>query len=377
MFTSDDRWNTANRVNRTDKTALNRPITRQDGDQPQKNFKKILEDEPQEEIDGDVKSNSKVAFSPASLFSLNQSAKASSKDESLLGSYTFPQEEQALIALANVAKNAGSIPPNGGHEITTVMVNLPFNQESEPSAAQGTNVSLFDLSAIGKEKMIAESMQIPTPKSAKQVHIVGNAAASTMVEPLSAAFNTNPIANKIIPQKFNDEADMDVNLNAGMQSSIASMQPQTALNVKNIESMAPEANEPRTRIEELKVIVDQIVKSINTQTTTGKTETIVNFKNSPLLDGATLRLTTHDTAPGQYNVTFANLRPDVASLIQQKQMDGSLENTLAQKGYTVHIFVVTIQKDETIIAPEPTRYGSQDQESKEGQKRQKDNEDEA
>lgn len=366
MFNSDDRTGAGmgSRVSRSDKIANYQPVTRQDGEQPKKNFKRILEDKPEtpEEIVGDAKGDIAIPFTTSPLFNLIDTG----NPENALGVHDFPQEKEALASLGNLSKQAGNI----------LIPNQLSKAISKVSDETGPQInSIFGLSSSSKSKALSKKADTLPLASVKETEIalpMNNIQQKDMLTSLEDS--SGKTASMM---KLKDEEKMDVNLNAGLQSTIAALSQSANQNpIVGAQGIGTQETAPQTRIAELKSIIDAIVKSITTITQSGKTETVVALKNSPLFDGATIRLTTHDTAPGQYNVTFGNLKPDALNLIQQRQMDGSLETTLAQQGYTVHIVVATSQQDDVILAQQSQQSDEQNRNAKGEQQKQKQNKDE-
>jgi hypothetical protein len=89
----------------------------------------------------------------------------------------------------------------------------------------------------------------------------------------------------------------------------------------------------------LQEIIDKIVDKVYTLTLEGKgqTDTVITLKNPPILEGATIAITSFDTAKGELNLSFNGLSPEARNLLDTQQAKESLKSALQEKGYAVHI----------------------------------------
>ena len=97
-------------------------------------------------------------------------------------------------------------------------------------------------------------------------------------------------------------------------------------------------------------LIDHMVDQITTLTNEGKTDTSIILKNPPMFDGANLKLTSFDSARGEFNISFENLKPEALRLLQGN-MD-SLKLAMNDKGFTVHIMTATTIAETPIYTTE-------------------------
>lgn len=132
--------------------------------------------------------------------------------------------------------------------------------------------------------------------------------------------------------------------------------------------MPPEG--PRLSSQDMKELVSQLVDKIQVMQKGGETHTIVTLRHPPMLEGATVTLTTTENAKGEFNISFANLSPEAKTFLDQRLQDGSLEKSLKDSNVTVHM-ITTTTHEETLI---PTAQPQQPQEERQQQGRERDRE---
>ena len=146
---------------------------------------------------------------------------------------------------------------------------------------------------------------------------------------------------------------------------------------KSIE--APEIGEkqtlPTTNINDL---VTQMVEKVQEMKGDGKTETTVTLKYPPLFSGANLTVTAYDSAKGEFNVSFDNLRNEAKAVLDAIPNREALQQALIDKGYTVHIITTStlIENRPIITAQTEQTPDRRDQQGKQ-QRQQKGSEDQA
>lgn len=126
------------------------------------------------------------------------------------------------------------------------------------------------------------------------------------------------------------------------------------------------------RASTIREIAAQIVERIQVMKRDDLTTTLVTLRHPPILEGATISLTTSDHAKREFNISFANLSPEAKLFIDRKLNEDSLTATLERKGIIVHMLTTTTQP-ETLIKTEtgqPTRDQEQQREQREGKKDQ-------
>lgn len=102
-------------------------------------------------------------------------------------------------------------------------------------------------------------------------------------------------------------------------------------------------------------LIDQMVEKITTFSNEGKTDTTITIKNPAMFDGATLKITSFDSARGEFNVAFQNLKPEAQKLLQEN-MDG-FKIAMQNKGFTVHIATASTVADTPIYTADAQAGG--------------------
>lgn len=114
-------------------------------------------------------------------------------------------------------------------------------------------------------------------------------------------------------------------------------------------------------------IASQIVDQIQVMRKDDLTSTIITLKNPPVLDGATITLTTSDNAKREFSISFANLSTEGKMLL-----DGhvnSLKETLDQKGIIVNSLTTSTQPEKIITADAGQAAQDQREQKQEQQQR--------
>lgn len=122
----------------------------------------------------------------------------------------------------------------------------------------------------------------------------------------------------------------------------------------------------------LQEIVDQILDNIYTLKVNGQTETVMTLRQPPIMEGSTLTLTSFDTARGQFNVTFSDLSAAAKDLIDNQMAQRTLQRALEEKGYTIHIVIVSTGSENllTTLESQNSRESQQQREGEEGEAQQ-------
>lgn len=109
----------------------------------------------------------------------------------------------------------------------------------------------------------------------------------------------------------------------------------------------------------IKEVVDQIVDRIYTLKTGGQTDTTIVLKHGGLFDGVTVKISSYQSARGEFNITFSNLTQQAKGILDVNE--DALRQSFATKGLTVHIFA-------TSPVPEPIIRTDSGEMSREGRR---------
>jgi len=135
------------------------------------------------------------------------------------------------------------------------------------------------------------------------------------------------------------------------------------------------------QVKQIEEIIDQIVNKVYILKQEGKTDTVMTLRYPPMFAGAQLRVTSYDTARGEFNLSFSQLSNEAKAVLDMQQARNDLQRHLEQRGYTAHIVVVTTEKDDPVIAAEESPYArgeeKEQQEKEENPREQKDDKEES
>lgn len=135
---------------------------------------------------------------------------------------------------------------------------------------------------------------------------------------------------------------------------------------------APETQET-ARPATIQELATQIIDHIQIMRKDNQTQTTLTLRHPPILEGATITLTTSDHAKREFNIAFANLSPDAKLLLDRKFTEDSLTETLERKGIIVHMLTTSTQAETllTVDAGQASRdRQDQQQQQQQQQKRQ-------
>lgn len=87
----------------------------------------------------------------------------------------------------------------------------------------------------------------------------------------------------------------------------------------------------------------KLVKKITAMKQGGKTEITLTLKNMSLFNGGILKVVEHDSARGQFNLTFTNLNPKAHALVLGTDATRILKESMEAKGLTFHIITASTE----------------------------------
>lgn len=103
---------------------------------------------------------------------------------------------------------------------------------------------------------------------------------------------------------------------------------------------------------DLHKLVTQMIENLQTMEYSGKTDTTLTLRHPPIFEGSTLTLSAFDSAKGEFNVTFSNLNHQAKYLLDMQGTQDSLRQSLMERGYMMHIFIATTEKETPVITGE-------------------------
>ena len=119
----------------------------------------------------------------------------------------------------------------------------------------------------------------------------------------------------------------------------------------------------------IKDLAAQIVDRIQVMRKEDQTSTIITLRHPPLLEGATITLTTSDHAKREFNIAFANLSPEAKLFLDRMLKEDPLTETLERKGIIVHMLTTSTQAENLLSAE--SGQASRDRQEQQQQQQQK------
>lgn len=222
------------------------------------------------------------------------------------------------------------------------------------AAASGLKKTKPDRSALsdGEEMNVADLLKEPKPVLKKKEEGDEEGAWEGEIEKSSAQKkSTEP---SVRSQFGENRPDL-----AGFPPILRAEEVQQSLSVK-----VPVDPKPV-----LRDLAAELIKEIQTLRTGDKTDTIVTLRFPPLFEGATVKLTTMDSAKREFDILFANLSDQAKLLLDNKLANDSLMLALERKGFQVHTIATTTQNDVPLQVEGDSATGRQAGEGKGGEER--------
>lgn len=252
--------------------------------------------------------------------------------------------------------------------------------------------SLFDLTATKKsppfEGKLAKSEQVVVPTSdigakkiasnipTKEQHSLDDsleeAEVAVMSDKIDKADKTIPLPStdkdKFTTRFSTEQADLSY---INPLAATANQQPSINLSISTEKAIIPVSN--------IQEIINQMIAKATEMKHSGTTETVLTLKYPPLFEGATIVVTSFDSAKNEFNISIENLTQVAKNLMDMKVNKDSLLLALEQKGYAVHILATTTVQENRVVdsLPQEDRSGRQRGQEREGSRQQQGREEEA
>lgn len=130
---------------------------------------------------------------------------------------------------------------------------------------------------------------------------------------------------------------------------------------------------------DIQAIVDQLVKKLYTVThASGQVDTTIVLKHPPLLEGATVVVSSFQNAKGEFNISFENLTQQAKYFLDMAANRQSLMDNLQKQGYAVHILTTTTVTENAILVSDTpqSQQNPRDPDDQQQQQRQRQKQDE-
>ncbi len=156
----------------------------------------------------------------------------------------------------------------------------------------------------------------------------------------------------------------DDNPDAARLSALSQGQQQQPLvnplgDVKQAEAPRPAA--------QLKELVDQIVKEMYVVKTGEVTDTVITIRHPPMFEGAQIKVTSFESARGEFNIAFENLSQQAKDILDSRVNRESLLLALNKEGYNVHIITTTTQAATPLYTAQAEQRDQEQQQQGQGQ----------
>ncbi|MGZ3732689.1 MAG: hypothetical protein ACXU9U_02985 [Parachlamydiaceae bacterium] len=363
-----------------------------------RNFKKVLEDKPDEKDDGVRSAQTSKKSKPVQEEDEGSHSTVTADEEAETGEKVFSlfSQRKSKVSLSKQFSQDSQAEEGESEATARTAKPVAFNVDGEPAPIRLEKqvqperkelpIRVVAETKAAEDVATAAPVQVPVKKDLKSIYeqqtVRGNEGASKEKPSLFALSAKKPVSNMDInPDEKGDEASAvvvdELESKKGAvfvreQVDISTVNPQsnpvTSVSATaDVGAKAPMA--PSATVAEL---INQLLKELTTMSVGDKTETTIVLKHPPLLDGAQVVMTGFDSARGELNIKFANLTQQAQALIEQQQQ--SLLTALETKGYHVHIFVATTVNEPQIMttAGQPTdKERQQRQEQGQGQGRPK------
>lgn len=212
-----------------------------------------------------------------------------------------------------------------------------------------------------KAFVLGENTEKPQPAAAmNKPEAKSETSQSTLVSPFTLAAQESK-KDKFNPQFAREQPDLTY-INPMGTSSQATVAPVNF----NMEAT------PVSQAKNIQELINQMVKEAQNLEVNGKSETTVVLKNPPIFEGANIVITSFDSAKGQFNISFENLKPEAQALLNMQQHRTDLIQSLEKKGYNVHILTTTTYDEHRIYAgqaEDPNQRQQRDQDERQQQQR--------
>lgn len=156
------------------------------------------------------------------------------------------------------------------------------------------------------------------------------------------------------------------------QADISYVNP-NALNTQPTQEITLKTEKPILPPAHVQDIVNQLVNKVIEIKDKGQTDTVITLKHPPMFSGASLVVSSFDTAKDEFNISFQNLTQAAKTILDMRVNQESLLLALEKKGYAVHIVTTTTQIENPIIAASNLenrqREGRQQQQQQQQQQR--------
>lgn len=117
----------------------------------------------------------------------------------------------------------------------------------------------------------------------------------------------------------------------------------------------------------LQQLVDQLVDKMSVLSSTGKTDTVMTLRFPPVMAGVDIVISSFDSAKGEFNIAFHNVTQMADKLLSMQAAQAQLRHGLEEKGYLVHIVVVTAKPIEANLAADASDATKQQGQQQQGQ----------
>lgn len=268
---------------------------------------------------------------------------------------------------AETASADTDIPRKPMGELFAANEEVPTDQgEALMTASPQEETPLPQQQMPGDVKKPQDQARLAEAMSRQQEAGIQHAQKSKKSEGLSFETKDSEVGSKKDKSKGEARAQTAGQEQAGVAGVNSSIQA-TAFHAEK----AQEAQET-ARSATVTELANQIIERIQVMRKEDQTSTMITLRHPPILEGATITLTTSDHAKREFNISFANLSPDAKLFLDRKLNEDSLTQTLERKGLVVHMVSTTTQAENLInVDAGQTFRDRQDQQQEQQQQQQR------
>lgn len=231
-------------------------------------------------------------------------------------------------------------------------------QKKEEPATEKKSNSIFDLAAKAEQKQSqSDTASDRESRTKKEIVPVGEEKKKEDIptyyphETVEAYPHETVEARRASPNEIEEKKVERQGVYGREQPDLSSVNP-LSRPMEQIETAGVlKSDIPVPESKPLKELVAQLVEKMTTLKAEGKTDTIITLKHPPLFEGVQVKLSSFETAKGEFNIAFSNLTAQAKNMIDLNL--NTLRLGLEQKGHILHIVTTSTQ----IESPKETEGG--------------------
>lgn len=241
-----------------------------------------------------------------------------------------------------------------------------FSRPPKKEAIRGDLRSELDQKMLIEEGAILQTKQEVKPKKSIKENRTTTTTKATnheKVDQVEEEIKSDSLTRKGQVSSEYTESQPDITfLNPSLNPSAV---PLNTVNPINL-NIAQKVEQTVSIASPIETVVAELVDKLLIVQTKGQTDTVVTLNAPGSFQGAVIVISEFDSAKGQLNLAFENLKNEAKLLLDSMSNRESLISTLSEKGYIVQQFTTTTIIEHAPLSSDETR-GEQDRGQNEGQ----------